>query len=73
MDTYCGRCSGGWVVAIGILFLVKEYVFINMSWGFFLALLLIFVGVMRMIKPSCGCGGYCCGPPIGTAQSKKKK
>ena len=73
MEGYCGKCNGVWAIVIGVLVIVKEYLFVNLGWPLFLGLLLIFVGIMLQNRPQCGCGGGCCAPPIEKMEKMKVK
>lgn len=69
MDTYCGKCSGATILVVGLLFLVN-YWLLQWDWWLLIGLLLTIGGIIRIVKPDCGCGDGCCVP---TEKPKKRK
>jgi hypothetical protein len=72
MEDYCTKCSGGVLLVIGVLTLLNGW-FSIINWFFFIGGLLVLIGITAMVKPGCGCGGYCCAPPMDAPVVKRKR
>ncbi len=71
-EGFCGRCKGMTKVLVGILMLLNLFVWPMWKgvdgWLAFFAVLAIIGGVIKAVKPGCGCCTSCEMP-----ETKKKK
>lgn len=72
MESYCSKCIGGVLLVIGVLTLLNGF-FNVVNWFFFTGGLLMIIGIVAMVRPSCGCNDYCCAPSMDAPVVKRKK
>jgi hypothetical protein len=69
---YCGKCSGVWLIVLGVLVAGNAW-FGILRWSYAFALLLVVAGILSIVKPDCGCGGGCHMPMDAPVVRKKKR
>ncbi|GEM_PF-4183963 len=70
-DGMCHKCKGISLLVVGAVVLANSYLNL-VGWSRLIGVLLVLGGVMKLVKPHCGCGvpcGTCCAG--GSAKSSK--
>ena len=75
-DGMCGRCRGVMKLIFGILILINIFLWPKWTatvtdWLAFFGVLLVIFGILKIIKPTCGCEASCCEMPAAGAKKKK--
>lgn len=73
-DGMCHKCKGISLLVVGAVVIANHYV-IKQDWPLLIGALLVLGGVMKMVKPHCGCGVQCgtCGAGGAAKASKPAK